>query len=239
MEQLNLTAKPRTVLGKKVKNLRQTGVLPANIYGKGLNSTAIEVEERAFRAVLKQAGETGIVYLNIEGDDSPHPVLIHGVQKNPVSGAPFHVDFYQVNLKEKTTANVPVALTGENELEKRGEGLIIQTLSEIEVEALPADIPHEFSVDVSKLQEIGQTFKVGDLDYDHDKVTVKVDPEENILVMQTAEMKEEVVEEVPAEGAIEPEVISEEESAARAAAGEAGEEAPVPEAAPEPTEGKS
>lgn len=225
MERLSLSAKPRTILGKKVKDLRQGGELPGNIYGKGLNSTAVSVSEREFHDVHRQAGETGVVYLTIEGEAEPHPVLVHGVQKDPVTGAPFHVDFYQVNLKEKTTANVPITLIGENELEKRGEGLIIQTLNEIEVEALPTDIPHEFTIDVSKLAEIGQTFKVGDLEYDREKVEVKVDPEENILVMQTAEMKEEPVEEeVAAEEGVEPEVISEEEAAARAAAAtEAGE----------------
>lgn len=218
MEKLQLSAKPRDLRGKKVKTLRQAGELPANVYGKGIDSQAVAVAERPFRETLKAAGETGVVYLSIEGEEGPRPVLVHGVQKDPVTGAPLHVDFYQVNLKEKTTARVPIALVGENELEKRGEGLIIQTLNEIEVEALPTDIPHEFPVDVTGLTEIGQTFKVGDLDYDREKVTVTADPEENILVMQTAEMKEE---EVPVEEVVEgegPEVISEEEAAARAAA---------------------
>lgn len=225
MERLTLAAKPRKTLGKKVKLLRQTGELPGNVYGKGLSSQAVAVAEKPFKTTLKTAGETGVVYLEIEGEDTPRPVLIHGVQVHPVTGSLRHIDFYQVNLKEKTTANVPVTLIGENELEKIGEGLILQTLSEIEVEALPTDIPHEFEVDVSRLTEVGQTFKVGDLQYDREKVEVKVDPEENILVMQTAEMKEEeVVEEVATEEGLEPEVISETESAERAAAeGEAGE----------------
>lgn len=232
MEKLELAAKKRDIIGKKVKNLRERGELPGNVYGKGLASTAVTVTERPFRETLRAAGETGVVYLRVEGEEAPRPVLIHGVQKDPVTDDPFHVDFYQVNLKEKTTANVPVVLTGENELEKRGEGLIIQALNEVEVEALPTDIPHEFIVDVSGLTEIGQTVKVSDLSYDHEKVTVKTDPEQSVLVMQVAEMKEEEVpvEEVaPAEGA-EPEVISETEAAERAAAGEGGEPTPeVPE----------
>lgn len=201
--------------------------MPGNVYGKGIASRAVAVAERAFKDTLKIAGETGVVYLSIEGEEGPRPVLIHGVQVHPVTGALTHVDFYQVNLKEKTTANVPVVLTGENELEKIGKGLILQTLSEIEVEALPTDIPHQFEVDVSKLTEVGQTFKVGDLQYDREKVEVKVGQEENILVMQTAEMKEEeVVEEVAAEEGVEPEVISETEAAERAASsGEEGESA--------------
>ena len=233
MEKLSLAAKKRDILGKQVKNLRASGELPGNVYGKGIASTAVTVTERPFRETLRAAGETGVVYLAIEGEEAPRPVLIHGVQKDPVTAAPFHVDFYQVNLKEKTTANVPVVLTGENELEKRGEGLILQALNEVEVEALPTDIPHEFTVDVSILTEIGQTIKVSDLGYDHEKVEVKTDPEQSVLVMQTAEMKEEEVpvEEAATEEGAEPEVISETESAERAAAGEGGEEAPAePEA---------
>lgn len=225
MERLTLTAKQRKTFGKKVKSLRSAGELPGNVYGKGISSQAVAVEARAFKETLKTAGETGVVYLAIEGEEGPRPVLIHGVQAHPVTSSLTHIDFYQVNLKEKTTANVPVTLTGENNLEKIGEGLILQTLSEIEVEALPTDIPHEFEVDVSRLTEVGQTFKVGDLQYDREKVEVKIGPEENILVMQTAEMKEEeVVEEAVSEEGVEPEVISETEAAERAAAsGEAGE----------------
>jgi large subunit ribosomal protein L25 len=225
MEKIILQASPRDLLGKKVKTLRASGTLPAHVYGKGLNSAAVAVTAKDFATALSQAGETGLVELTVAGEDSSRPVLIQGVQKDPVTGNPLHVDLYQVNLKEKTTAKVPVVLTGENELEKRSEGLIIQTLNEIEVEALPTDIPHEFTVDTTALTEIGQTFKVSDLSYDHEKVTVKVDPEENILVMQVAEMKEEEVPvaEAPAEEVV---VLSEEEAKARAA--EAGsEEAPA------------
>lgn len=234
MENLKLSAKPRQIFGKKVKDLRLRGDLPANIYGKGLTSTAVEVNERTFREIHRQAGETGIVYVAVSGEEKPRPVLIHGVQKNPVSGASFHVDFYQVNLKEKTTAKVPINLVGENVLERGGEGLIIQTLNEVEVEALPADIPHEFTVDVATLVEIGQTIKVGDLEYDRAKVEVKSDPEEAILVLQTAAMKEEeVAPEVST--AEEPEVISEEEAAARAeAAAAAGLATPAAPGAPAP-----
>ena len=209
MEKLSLSANSRTLLGKKVKTLRLAGVVPANIYGKGLESVAIAMEDKTFRNVLKTAGETGVIYVKLEGEDSEHPVLVHEVQRHPVTGQILHVDFYQVNLKEKTTANVPLILVGENDLEKSGEGMIIQTLNEIEVEALPTDIPHEFEIDVTKLAEIGQSVKVGDLVYDRDKVEIMTDPDENILVMQTAEAPEEPEEEVVAEGEL-PEVIGEE-----------------------------
>jgi large subunit ribosomal protein L25 len=236
VENLNLVANKRQILGKKVKDLRLRGELPANIYGKGLTSTATTVNERSFREIHRQAGETGIVYVNVAGEEKPRPVLIHAVQKDPVTGYPQHVDFYQVNLKERTTAPVPITMTGENVLERGGEGLIIQTLNEIEVEALPTDIPREFQVDISQLIEIGQTVKVGDLHYDREKVAIKVDPEEVILVLQTAEMKEEVVEEVAATE--EPVVLSEEEAAARAAAEASGGEV-TEEAAPAPAPEKS
>jgi large subunit ribosomal protein L25 len=217
VERLDLNANPRNLLGKKVKSLRSAGQIPANIYGKGVASTAVDVAEKKFQEVLHEAGETGVIYIKVSSEESARPVLVHGVQRHPVSDRTLHVDFYQVNLKEKTTANVPIVVEGENELEKRGEGLIIQTRSEVPVEALPTDIPHQFVIDVGGLTEIGQSVKVGDLDYDHDKVEVQADPDENILVMQPAEMKEEVVEEV------ETEVIGEVKEGEEAEEGEVGE----------------
>jgi len=206
VERLNLKANSRTVLGKQVKKLRQVGNLPANIFGKGVSSTAVTIAGKEFKSVLHQAGETGLIYVTIDGEDQDRPVLVHDVQRHPVTSLLLHVDFYQVNLKERTSANVPIVLVGENELEKRGDAMILQTLNEVEVEALPTDIPHEFSIDVTKLTEIGQAVKVGDLEYDREKVEIQTDSEESILIMQSAEMEEEPIEE---EQPAEVEVITE------------------------------
>lgn len=210
-EKLTLTVSPRTIFGKKLKVLRRQGIVPANIYGKHIPSTAIQVEGKELISVVKQAGETTLIELSLEKEK--RPVLIHGVQKDPVDGNILHVDFHQVNLKEKTTAAVPLKLVGESEAVKSGVGLLLQTLSELEVEALPQDIPHEVEVDVSSLTEVGQSFLVKDLKVPSG-VSVLTDSESPVVSLQQAEMEEEVVEETPTE----VEVISEKK--------EEGEETP-------------
>ena len=199
MSKLSISVEPRKVLGKKVKKIRSEGLLPANIFGKALKSKAIQLNEKDFRSVFKLAGETGVVEVKLGAE--VYPVLVHNVQRNPVTDKIIHVDFHKVNLKEKITAHVPIKLEGEAPAEKSGIGLILQTINEIEVESLPSDIPHEIIVDISNLTEVGQTIHVKDLKINRDKVEVKNEPEEVVISVQTAEMKEEPVaeEKVPEE----------------------------------------
>src|SRR5258705_4855408 len=133
MKHPQLASEPRTVLGKKVKKLRREGLLPANVYGKGLESTAIQVKLADFQAVFKEAGETGLVDLKVGADAKP--VLIKNLQMSFPHHIPLHVDFYQVNLKEKVKTMVPVVLTGEPIAVTDKLGLLLQTLSEVEIEA--------------------------------------------------------------------------------------------------------
>lgn len=222
MEKINLTVEPRTILGKKIKKLRKDGTLPANLFGKDMKSKAIQLPTKDFRKSYKEAGETGIVELKLEGDI--YPVLIHAVQYDPVTGEVIHANFHRVNLKEKITANVPIKLEGESSAEKTGVGLILQTLDEIEVESLPTDIPHEVIVDISTLSEVGQTISVKELKIDKGKVEVKNEPEEVVVSVQTAEMKEEVVEETPSPEEVEAIEEKPKEEEAEGEVGENGEE---------------
>ncbi|OGY22476.1 MAG: hypothetical protein A2126_04695 [Candidatus Woykebacteria bacterium GWB1_45_5] len=196
MEKLKLALEPRSVLGKKVKSLRGQGVLPANLFGKDIKSIALQIPEKDFRKVFKEAGETGLLELTVK--NQLYPALIHHTQRDPLTGKIIHVDLHKVNLKEKIITMVPIKLTSESEAEKSGVGLILQTLNELEVESLPADIPHEITLDISNLTEVGQTIHVKDLKVNREKIEVKNDPEEVVVSVQTAEMKEEVVEEAPA-----------------------------------------
>src|SRR3990167_8019981 len=229
MDKVKLAVKERVDIGKKVKKLRAVGIVPAKLFGKGVKSTSLQMDKKDFQKTFRKVGETGLLELTL--DKAEHPVLIHRVQRDPKSDEVIHVDFHQVNLKEKITTNVPVVLVGESPAEKSGVGLVLQTLNEVEVECLPADIPHNFEVNVDKLEEVGQTTHVKDLKVEKDKVEIKNDPEEVIVSVQTAEMKE-VVEEAP---------VSPEEVEATAEKGEEAEgEAPAEggEKKEEPTETK-
>ncbi len=193
MEKINLSTEQRKIVGKKVKRLRKEGKLPANIFGKDFKSKSIQVEEGDFRKVFKEAGETGVINVKVGKDE--YPALVHSVQFEPKTDALLHVDFHKVNLKEKITTRVPIITEGESPAVKSGVGLILQTINELEVVSLPTDIPSEIVIDATKLTEVGQSIHVKDLKIDKDKVEVKNDPEDTVLTVQTAEMKEEEPEE--------------------------------------------
>lgn len=196
MQKYSLKAESRKITGRKVKTLRRQGLLPANIYGKKVKSTSIQIEQKEFVKVFEQAGETGIVEIKL--DKEIRPALIHNVQIDPVSDLPVHVDFLQVDLKEKVTAEVAVELTGESPAEKQGLGTVVLYIDELEVEALPVDLPEKFVVDVGNLAEVGQTVLVKNLKVEKDKVEIKADPEA-IVVKVEPPQKEEVVTPPPVE----------------------------------------
>jgi len=203
MDKQTLKGEIRKLLGRKVKNLRKDGILPGNIFGKKIKSEAVQVNFKDFLKVYKEVGETGLLTLEI--GKAEKPVLVHNLQVNPVTDVPVHVDFLQVDLKEKVEAEVPVELSGESPAEKQAIGTVVQHLNEIKVEALPMDLPEKFEVDTSVLAEVDQAILVKDLKVDRNKVTVMTD-ENEIVVKVEPPQKEEIaatpIVAVGAEGAI-------------------------------------
>jgi large subunit ribosomal protein L25 len=199
-----LKAEKRKVFGRKIKSLRREGILPANIYGKKVKSLAIQFPLKDFEKVYKEAGETGIIEVVVAKNKKP--ALIHNVQVDPVTDLPLHADLLQVDLKEKVTAAVPVELIGEAPAEKQGLGTAVQYLDEIEVEALPTDLPEKFEVGISKLEEVDNAIMVKDLEVDTKKIEVKSDAEQ-IIVKVEPPQKEEEITPTPTE---EEEAVSEE-----------------------------
>lgn len=195
----NLKAEKRTVLGKAVKKLRRTGSLPANVYGKDLESTAIQVNTKEFEAIYKEAGETGLVDLKV-GDET-RPVLIKNLQLQYPLRIPLHVDFYQVNLKEKVKTMVPIELIGTAKAVAENIGTLIQPLSEIEVEALPTDLPEKIEVNIEPLAALDEQITVGDVKV-AENITILTDLGQ--VIVKIAELAapepEPTPEETPAEG---------------------------------------
>lgn len=159
-EKVKLEVEKRKVIGKKVKLLRRDGLLPANIYGKKTKSLAVQLPAKLFLSVFKEVGESGLLDLKVGGEDVARPVLVHDVHFHPVSNEPLHVDFYQVDLKEKVITKVPVEIIGESPAIKEKIGILIQPLSEVEVEALPGDLPEKIEVDISGLKAVDETITV-------------------------------------------------------------------------------
>lgn len=200
MQKRELKAEPRKLTGRKVKNLRKEGILPGNVFGKKIKSESVQVSLKDFEKTFKEVGETGLVTLLV--GKSEKPVLIHNLQVNPVTDEPVHVDFLQVDLKEKVEAEVPVELTGESPVEKQSVGTVVQYINEIKVEALPGDLPEKFVVDVGNLAEVDQAVFVKDLKVDKSKVEVKNDAEEIVVKVEPPQKIEEVVAPAPAEGEV-------------------------------------
>lgn len=204
MEQVPLVAQKRTVLGKKVKSLRRDGLIPAHVFGHKVKTIHVQVKSGDFSKVFEQVGETGLVDLSVDGDK--RPVLVRNIQIHPVSDLPLHIDFYQVNLSEKVKVNVPIEIVGEAPAVEKKIGLLLTPISEIEVEALPTDLPENIEVDISNLTDIDQEIKVKDLKIDTSKIEVHTDPEQNVvqigeLVTKEMEALEAEVEAEQAEAA--------------------------------------
>lgn len=190
MDRLSLKAEERTVFGKKVKNLRKGGKLPAHVFGKGIETEHISVDEAIFLKIYSSARETGLINLAI-GEEKIRPVLIREIQYHPLAGTPIHIDFYQVNLKEKVTVPIPIVLIGDDpESVHTGETVILQTLNEVSVEALPTDLIENIEVNIGALKNIDDTISVGQLSYDRDKLTVLAEPDEVVVKLAPAVTEE-------------------------------------------------
>lgn len=231
MNRVGLKAEKREITGKKVKKLRNEGITPANIYGKNFESLSIQLPIKDFESVYSQVHETGLVDLQIDKDT--HPVLIHNVQRNPINQMPIHVDFYKVNLKEKVKASIPVIATDEAKAEKDKVGALMQPLNEVEVEALPTELPENIQVSVEHLAEIDDHILVSDLKAPSG-VEILTNPEETVF--RIAELVSQEAEQLEAEEEALAEAASEESAEAKEAEGEESNEEKAEESNEGPTE---
>jgi large subunit ribosomal protein L25 len=210
MDRQTLKAETRNITGGKVKALRRSGLLPATVYGKSIPSISVSVPAAEMVRVYSHTGETGLIDLQIDG--SVRPVLVHHVQTDPVSHSMLHIEFHQVDLKEKVHADIPLEIVGVSETVEQGLGIMLQVLSEVEVEALPTGLPEKIEVDVSGLTDVGQVLKVADLRIPTG-VTVLTDQDLDVVRIAPATKVEEAPVAVEAEGETEGESSAEGETA--------------------------
>jgi len=210
-DRLELAVVPREILGKKVQGLRRQGITPANIYGHGVESLAVQVPTHDLAHTIRVAGRNTMLQLNVEGEKKARPVFVHHVQRNPLNDDLLHVDFYQVSLKEKIRLEVPIVVVGEAPAVDVYHGMLLQNTNSVAIEGLPAEMPPYIEVDVSGLTEIDDAIHIKDLPVSAG-LTFLVDPE--LVVVKVAPPRievEEVVEEeaVPAAEAAEAEAKAE------------------------------
>lgn len=213
MKAIPLTAEKRTVLGKKVRKLRAQGMVPVGVYGKDVKSVALSIPVKEFVKVYAKAGETGLI--DLQFGEQTLPVLVKSVQVHPLSRQILHAEMHAVKLTEKIKANVPIEIIGEAPAVQNNIGVLLQILNDVEVEALPTELPESIQVDVSSLSEVGQQVSVGELKLP--KGVELLTSGEELVVKVAPAVSEETAKELAAE---------ESAKAAETAPGEAAAEAP-------------
>jgi len=161
-EKITLNLQARTVSGKQIKGLRREGFVPGVVYGSDTEATNVQALYNEMEKVVNRAGKHHIVEVNIDGKNKT--VLIKTIDIDPVKHRVRHVAFHAVNRNEKVTTSIPVVLTGEGESPAERAGLVVlQAIDNLEVQALPADLPDSLQVSVEGLTEPGDRLTVGDI----------------------------------------------------------------------------
>jgi large subunit ribosomal protein L25 len=206
MEEFVLNAQKRTVIGKQVKAIRRQGKLPGIIYGEHLEPTPIELDTRTAAKLLAQTSASRLITIKL--DEADHKVLVRDIQYDVIFHTPIHVDFLKVEMDTAIRTFVPIDLVGEAPAVKEFNGVLTHGLTEIEVEALPMDLPEHIDVDLGALKNIDSVITVADI-YVGKGVKLLTDPDEVIVQIVPQEVEELVEEEVEVvvETLAEPELV--------------------------------
>jgi large subunit ribosomal protein L25 len=184
MKTLNATKRSKT---EKLAIVRSNGMVPAVVYGAKVDNTSISVPSIDFIKAWKDAGESTTLVLSLEGKNID--VLIHEVQVDPIKGFPKHVDFLAVDMNKPIEVSVPLEFVGVAPAEKNGLGTLVKVIHEVEISALPKDIPAHITVDISTLQTLENQIHVSDIVLPKGATMIS-DAEE--VVALVAQAKEEV-----------------------------------------------
>jgi len=158
---MKIEAQTRTVFGKHLGGLRKEGRVPAEVYGHGTDNMHLSIAHKDLAHALGEIGKTGIIILSVEGKDTR--VMAHDWTHDVKTGDVQHIDFYAVKAGEKITAEIPFVFEGESQAVRDELGALVKNLHELQVEALPEKLPHEFVLDISTLTEVGSSFTAEDI----------------------------------------------------------------------------
>ena len=176
MAEFQIDAQVRSVVGKKVKQLRKDGVIPGTVYGPHTEPLTLQFNSRELETTLRNAGGTNLIDVNVAGDQA-YPVLAREVQRDVIKGNILHVDFFAVDMNKKIRAEVPVVFEGQSPMVASRKGIMLTGPNSLTLEMFPKRILNQIVIDVSVMDELGATFAVKDLDLGDD-MTVINDPEE-------------------------------------------------------------
>ena len=233
MEDILLSAQPRTVIGKQVGAMRRSGTVPAVLYGRHVATPLnLQIDEKTLKIVVAKAGRNRLIKLNVD-TEAPRLVLTREVQRNSISGRIVHVDFQEVAMNEKIQTAVPLVLVGISPAVTRGEGLLIHGINTVQLRMLPSDLIPQVEVDVTSLESLNQSLFVKDLKLG-DKIEIMTPGDE--MVAKVVPVKEEVIAVEAPVATAEVEVIKKgklEEEGVEGEAAAAGGEAKKAEVKPE------
>jgi large subunit ribosomal protein L25 len=205
-QEVVIQADRRDIVGKQVKQLRKTGKLPAILYGRHIEPLPISLDLREASRILPRLSPSALIRLQVDGEE--HYALVRGKQRDILRGTLRHIDFQAVSLTETVRTYVSIELVGEAPAVEEHGGILVPSLEQLDIEALPRDLPERITVDVSGLEEVGQSINVRDLNLPGE-VTIYNDPDDVIAVVTypaaEPEVEEEELEEVAEE--LEPELI--------------------------------
>lgn len=206
MKREELKASRRDILGKKVRFIRSKGLTPANLYGPKMESIPLQVETPLLKRLIARAGRNAIITLRVDG--KPRLAMIRDIQRHPLTSALLHVGFFQVEATHKVTAEIPLVFAGEAPAAKSSRAMLIQNLTSLQVEALPADLPPDIEVDISQLSEPGEAIHVREIPID-DRLEVVTDPDQLVVHVEQIRVPVEEVEAVVKEAPPEAEEATE------------------------------
>ena len=184
-----LKANKREELGKKTNALRRAGFLPAVIYGEGVKSSPLSVLYKDFEKIYKEAGESTLIGLDVDG--KPYNVLIHDIKRDPITGKPIHADFYSVRMDKEIKTKVPVEFFGESPAVKNDGGILVKVMQEVEVEALPQNLPHSIRIDITPLAKFEDRIFARDM-FLPEGVKISVGAEEVVALVEPPRSEDEL-----------------------------------------------
>jgi len=194
MDAVQLHAEPRTLTGKKVKLLRQKGIVPGIVYGRHMEPIAVQFGLRELTAALQRAGTSATVQVDVTGDDESYLTIFRDVQHHVIKRHVVHVDLQALSLTETVRVPVNVVVVGVSPAVESEGAVVMQLLQEVEIEALPTDLIPMIEVDISGLTEIGMSISVADLQVP-DGVAVLSAPDVGIVQVTYMAIEEEEEEE--------------------------------------------
>jgi large subunit ribosomal protein L25 len=193
---IKLSAKIRKETGKKTNILRKADIIPAVVYGHKIKNVMLEIEYKDFQKVYSKAGVNSLIELDVAGEKEKKIVLIHDYQKDPVTDKFIHVDFFETSAKEEVEVKIPLVFEGTALAVKELGGTFVKNISELQVKALPQNLPHEIKVSIDGLNTFENRILVKDLNLPKD-VKVSAKPDEIVaFVAQPSKIEEELAKEI-------------------------------------------